>query len=102
MSSHPDNPRGTGRLKNGNRPGNIANAVRCGALTRAGGSCLGLAMPNGRCRVHGGKSTGPRTAEGMQRMRASKIKHGLKTKEWLELSRLLAELRRCDAGGVEE
>ena len=98
----PDKSSGTGWLRNGNRPGNIANAARCGAMTRAGGSCRGLAMLNGRCRVHGGKSTGPRTAEGMARMRASKIKHGLKTKEWLELSRALAELRRFDASGVEE
>ncbi len=99
---HPDKPMGYGWLKNGNRPGNIVNARRCGALTRAGGSCLGPAMPNGRCRLHGGKSTGPRTAEGLERMRASKITHGLKTKEWLEFSRLLAELRRDDASGVED
>jgi hypothetical protein len=24
-------------------------------------------MPNGRCKVHGGKSTGPRTPEGLER-----------------------------------
>ena len=24
-------------------------------------------MPNGRCKVHGGKSTGPRTREGLER-----------------------------------
>jgi hypothetical protein len=26
-------------------------------------------MPNGRCKVHGGKSTGPRTPEGLERSR---------------------------------
>ncbi len=35
----------------------------CGAKTRAGVPCLGPAMPNGRCRVHGGLSPGaPRGA----------------------------------------
>ena len=42
---------------------------RCGALTRTGGSCQAQALLNragepGRCRMHGGLSTGPRTAEG--------------------------------------
>jgi hypothetical protein len=41
--------------------------VTCGARTRAGGSCRCLALANGRCRLHGGCSTGPRTAEGRLR-----------------------------------
>ena len=40
----------------------LANATpRCGAKRRDGGSCRQAAMGNGRCRMHGGKSTGPRT-----------------------------------------
>jgi len=31
---------------------------RCGAKTRKGTPCQSPAMPNGRCRMHGGKSTG--------------------------------------------
>lgn len=31
---------------------------RCGAKTRSGLSCRAPAMPNGRCRMHGGTSTG--------------------------------------------
>ena len=31
---------------------------RCGALTRQGSRCRSPAMPNGRCRLHGGKSPG--------------------------------------------
>lgn len=31
---------------------------RCGAKTRSGGTCKNWAMANGRCRMHGGKSTG--------------------------------------------
>ena len=34
-------------------------ASRCGARTRNANSCRAQAMPNGRCRLHGGKSTGP-------------------------------------------
>lgn len=32
---------------------------RCGAKTRSGKPCKNGAMANGRCRMHGGKSTGP-------------------------------------------
>ena len=34
-------------------------------------------MANGRCRMHGGKSTGPRTPEGKARMRLAITTHGL-------------------------
>lgn len=67
---------GRGWLKNGGRPGNWDNAPRCGAKTRAGTTCRAAAMPNGRCRMHGGPSTGPRTPEGIERIRASATKHG--------------------------
>ena len=48
---------------------------RCGARTRAGGRCKAPAVwdhqddvaRNGRCRLHGGLSTGPRTEEGKRR-----------------------------------
>jgi len=48
---------------------------RCCAKTRAGGQCKAPAVwdrlndvaRNGRCRLHGGLSTGPRTEEGKQR-----------------------------------
>jgi hypothetical protein len=33
-------------------------------------------MPNGRCRQHGGKSTGPRTPQGTDRMLAANTRHG--------------------------
>ena len=33
-------------------------------------------MPNGRCRMHGGSSTGARTAEGLARCRVASLKHG--------------------------
>jgi len=37
---------------------------RCGARTRKGTPCRCKALANGRCRFHGGLSTGPRTAAG--------------------------------------
>jgi transcriptional regulator with XRE-family HTH domain len=40
----------------------------CEATTRAGGRCQCKALPNGRCKFHGGLSTGPRTAEGRARI----------------------------------
>src|SRR2546421_1280487 len=48
-----------------------ANAAPpCGARSkRTGKPCQGAAMPNGRCKFHGGKSTGPRTPEGLERSR---------------------------------
>ena len=54
-----------------------ANAApRCGARSkRTGKPCLAAAMPNGRCKVHGGKSTGPRTPEGLERSRRANWKH---------------------------
>jgi hypothetical protein len=38
-------------------------------------------MANGRCRFHGGKSTGPRTAEGAERARQAALRHGFYTAE---------------------
>ena len=46
----------------------IAKKVRegraCGAKTRRGTMCVATAMKNGRCKNHGGLSTGPKTPEG--------------------------------------
>lgn len=33
--------------------------ARCGAKTRTGGTCKNAQMPNGRCRMHGGKAGRP-------------------------------------------
>lgn len=41
---------------------------RCGARTKATGQpCRARALLNGRCKYHGGLSTGPRTVEGKAR-----------------------------------
>jgi hypothetical protein len=41
-------------------------------------------MPNGRCKVHGGKSTGPRTPEGLERSRKANWKHGRRSRAAIE------------------
>ena len=38
-------------------------------------------MANGRCRLHGGKSTGPKTPEGAERARQAALRHGFYTAE---------------------
>jgi hypothetical protein len=65
-----------GWLKYGNTPYDIRKVKRCGAKNRRGGACGSPAMRNGRCRLHGGLSTGPSTAEGIERIRRAKTKHG--------------------------
>ena len=71
-------PRSRGGWRRGNPAGNpdLNLAPRCGARARSGEPCRAPAMANGRCRMHGGCSTGPRTAEGMARMIASRTTHG--------------------------
>src|ERR1017187_9017507 len=66
-----------GWLKNGNPAGDPSTAPRCGAMTRNGAPCKGPALHNGRCRMHGGTSTGPRTKRGLARSKRANWKHGL-------------------------
>ena len=70
-----------GRLKNGNPSGDFLAAPRCAARTRCGGACRQPAMPNGRCRMHGGLGTGPRTAAGLANSRRARWKHGARSAE---------------------
>jgi hypothetical protein len=72
-------------LKNGNPQGDPNSAPRCGAQTRANTSCRAPAMKNGRCRLHGGKSTGPRTPEGLERSRKANWQH-LQQREKVKLA----------------
>lgn len=53
-------------------------APRCKAKcrTRNGEPCKNLAMANGRCRMHGGKSTGPQNSEGKASNKMKNWKHG--------------------------
>lgn len=71
---------GPGPLRNGNPRGDPSLAPRCGAAcrTRMGLPCRSPAMTNGRCRMHGGAATGPRTAAGRQRLRDTHTIHGFR------------------------
>ena len=67
-----------GPLRNGNPRGNPNSAPRCNAAcrTRMGLPCRSPAMTNGRCRMHGGAATGPRSEAGRQRIRDANTTHG--------------------------
>jgi len=90
-----------GWLKNGNRTGDPHSASRCGAKTRRGSACQAPGMANGRCRLHGGKSTGPRTAEGLERCRRANWKHGFYGRRALAERHQLDEFRRNTAELLE-
>ena len=84
-----------GRLRNGNPSGDYVTAPRCGAKTRAGScACRQPAMRNGRCRFHGGKSTGARTAAGRARCARARRTHGFYSAETVALRRAAQTLLR--------
>jgi hypothetical protein len=90
-------PNKFGWLKNNNPPGDPNSAPRCRAKTRQGQECRAPAMLNGRCRMHGGASTGPRTPEGLARSRRANWKHGrysAKAKADLQTVRRLVKASR--------
>lgn len=48
-------------------------------------------MANGRCRMHGGLSTGPRTSAGLEKCRTARLKHGRYAQN--EYTRLTKDLK---------
>lgn len=75
---HRESRQGTGR-----QPTQLTVASRCYAQTRKGQACKSPAMPNGRCRMHGGMSLAGRNSP--------RYKHGRYTKS------AIAEQRRLSA-----
>ena len=97
-NEHAPHEKRRGWLKSGNIPGDVSKAARCGAKTRRGTPCQCPGMPNGRCRLHGGLSTGPKTADGIERIRRAVTKHGYYSKVAREERRYYrALLRECRA-----
>ncbi len=101
-----------GCLKNGNPSGDFSKAPRCGAKSkRTGNPCLQPAMANGKCRLHGGKSTGPKTSVGLKRSQKANWKHGSysteskeKLQEFKRLTKLLmnpSEVLGLSSEGIE-
>ena len=88
---------------------------RCGAKTRKGTACQRPANKmNGRCRLHGGASTGPKTYAGRAMIAKANTKHGkytkdkiLKRKEYTKKSRefwartKMIEIRLRAAGVID-
>ena len=76
--------------------------VRCGARTKAGGECQRPAVKRtGRCTRHGGKSTGPRTQAGRDKIAALHTTHGRLTKEKRQEAQKRAEVGRKVRAEIE-
>ena len=68
---------------------------RCGAKTRRGTSCRRPANKrNGRCRLHGGASTGPRTERGCAKTAAANTTTGQHTKAMIAKRREDAKIAK--------
>ena len=77
--------------------------VRCGTRTKAGGACQRPAVKrSGRCTRHGGKSTGPRTQDGRDKIAALHTKHGRLTKEKRAAAKKRAEVGRKVRAEIKE
>ena len=59
-------------------------------------------MRNGRCRMHGGKSTGPRTPEGLERSRKARWIHAERSAETRQRYRLYHLIKQLVVGGPRE
>jgi hypothetical protein len=59
-------------------------------------------MRNGRCRIHGGLSTGPRTPAGLERSRKARWVHGERSRETIERHRLYRRIGQLLGGGPRE
>ena len=79
---------------------------RCLAKTRRGTPCQKAAITErNRCRLHGGRSTGPRTAEGKARVIAANTKHGGRSRARIEKGKAIRkELKQiileCQRAGL--
>jgi hypothetical protein len=76
--------------------------IRCLAKTRRGTACQRAAYKhNGRCALHGGRSTGPKTQRGLQRISEANLKHGRQTKDKLAAQRHAAKVGRQVRGELK-
>ena len=84
--------------------------TRCEARTKGGTTCQRPGNKvNGRCKLHGGRSTGPRTSEGTACLAASKTTHGrttkaerIKAKHRAEVGRqVMRELKEIEAWALD-
>ena len=80
------------------------NSPRCGARSKRnkGEPCRQPAMKNGRCRLHGGLSTGAKTEEGKRKSAMANYKHGRYTQAAMFERRKMRMMMqwRSDLGGI--
>ncbi len=81
---------------------NIQDAKKCGAKTRKSTACRSPAMKNGRCRMHGGKSTGARTKAGIEKIKKANFRSGLYTKEMVLSGKYMAMLIKESKATIEK
>ena len=73
------------------------DSPRCGAYARTTGQpCKNGAMPNGRCRMHGGKSTGRPVIHGRNTKEAKQLR-----REVRDLLKMLRDLSPVETGDGE-
>ena len=68
----------------------------CGAKSRTNNNlpCRNYTMKNGRCRMHGGSSTGPKTNQGKKSIAQARTTNGLRTKDMLAEKKKYREIVR--------
>ena len=92
-SNHRRRNRSRQRQRCGARVKNLLKGRAHGVAILRDPFCNAWAMPNGRCRVHGGASTGPKSPDGKARVVAAMVEG---RRKWVERRR--AEGRRFTAG----
>jgi hypothetical protein len=68
----------------------------CGAKARTNNyrPCRRISMTNGRCHLHGGKSTGAKTTAGKLIQKMASWKHGMQSKEAIAEARMVRQMMR--------
>jgi hypothetical protein len=74
--------------KTADLPAQVFRSPKCHALTRDERLCPNFAQKNGRCRLHGGLSTGPKTIEGQERSKRGNWQHGFYTQAAKNVNRI--------------
>ena len=93
-----------GWLKNGNPPCDLRSLPKCQAKAKSTEKrCGNLAVKGKRvCWIHGGRSTGPRTPEGLARSKKANWKHGFYSEEMAADRRFIRSLLRESQELVEK
>jgi hypothetical protein len=66
----------------------------CGAKARTNDyrPCRRISMANGRCHLHGGKSTGAKTSEGKLIQKMASWQHGMRSKEAISEAKMVRQI----------